>query len=74
VIWNDTRNDPTATLSQLYYSYSTDGGQHWAANVAVSPSWNHFLGYPQQDKIGDYYNDGLRRRWSKRRLRGNLQR
>jgi hypothetical protein len=55
VIWNDTRNDPTATLSQLYYSYSTDGGQHWAANVAVSPSWNHFLGYPQQDKIGDYY-------------------
>ncbi|MFO0983765.1 MAG: sialidase family protein [Planctomycetota bacterium] len=54
VIWNDTRNDPSGTFSQLYYSYSTDGGQHWSANVAVSPPWNHFLGYPQQDKIGDY--------------------
>ena len=26
----------------------------WAPNVAVSSSFNPFLGYPNQNKIGDY--------------------
>lgn len=56
VVWNDTRNDPTATFSELYYSFSTDGGVTWSANQPASPPWNHFLGYPQQNKIGDYYH------------------
>jgi len=60
VIWNDTRNDPTdpadPTFSQLFYSFSTDGGRTWSPNQAVTPLWNHFLGYPQQNKIGDYYD------------------
>ncbi|HEY2714541.1 MAG TPA: hypothetical protein VGI60_18675 [Chthoniobacterales bacterium] len=53
-IWLDTRNAANNTDSQLFYSYSTDGGLTWAANVAVSNSFNPFLGYPQQDKMGDY--------------------
>src|SRR5947208_8524132 len=31
-----------------------DGGNTWAAYVAVSNSFNPFLGYPNQNKMGDY--------------------
>ena len=54
VIWLDTRNAANNTDSQLFYSYSVDGGNNWAANVAVSNSFNPFLGYPNQNKMGDY--------------------
>ncbi len=54
VTWFDTRADSTNTFSALYYSYSTDGGLTWAQNIQLSQPFNHFLGYPNQDKIGDY--------------------
>lgn len=53
-VWLDTRNAANNTDSQLFYSYSTDGGMTWAPNVAVSSSFNPFLGYPNQSKLGDY--------------------
>ncbi len=53
-IWLDTRNAANNTDSQLFYSYSRDGGTTWSPNVAVSNSFNPFLGYPNQNKIGDY--------------------
>lgn len=53
-VWYDTRNAPNNTDSQLFYSWSTDGGVTWAANVAVSNTFNPFEGYPNQSKIGDY--------------------
>jgi hypothetical protein len=53
-VWFDTRNAANNTDSQLFYSYSTDGGVTWAANVAASNSFNPFEGYPNQNKIGDY--------------------
>src|SRR5713101_4521553 len=53
-VWNDTRNAANNTDSQLFYSFSTDGGGTWSPNVAVSNSFNPFLGYPNQNKIGDY--------------------
>ncbi len=56
VFWNDTRNDPTTTFSELYYAHSTDGGLTWSPGRPVSPPFNHFLGYPQQNKLGDYYH------------------
>jgi hypothetical protein len=31
-----------------------DGGVTWAPNVPVSNSFNPFLGYPNQNKLGDY--------------------
>ena len=55
-VWNDTRNDPTATFSELYYAYSLDGGENWAAAQPLSPPFNHSLGYPNQNKLGDYYH------------------
>jgi hypothetical protein len=54
VVWLDTRNAGNNTDSQLFYSYSIDGGTTWSANVAVSNSFDPFIGYPNQDKIGDY--------------------
>jgi len=53
-VWLDTRNAANNTDSQLFYSYSVDGGVTWQPNVAVSTSFNPFEGYPIQNKIGDY--------------------
>jgi len=55
-VWNDTRDNPGTHMSELYYSYSEDGGRSWRKNVAVSPSFDPSLGYPGQNKIGDYYD------------------
>jgi hypothetical protein len=53
-VWYDTRNAANNTDSQLFYSYSTNGGVTWSPNVAVSAPFNPFEGYPNQNKIGDY--------------------
>jgi hypothetical protein len=53
-VWYDTRNASNNTDSELFYSWSTDGGVTWAPNVQVSNSFNPFEGYPNQSKIGDY--------------------
>ena len=37
-VWLDSRNAANNIDSQLFYSYSTDGGVTWAPNVAVSQS------------------------------------
>jgi cysteine-rich repeat protein len=55
-IWNDTRNDPSNYRSEVFYSYSLNGGRTWSSNVAVTPSFDPALGYPQQAKLGDYYH------------------
>jgi hypothetical protein len=53
-VWLDTRNAANNTDSQLFYSFSLDGGNTWSLNVAISSSFNPFLGYPSQNKLGDY--------------------
>jgi hypothetical protein len=53
-VWFDTRNAANNMNSQLFYSYSIDAGRSWSPNVVVSNSFNPFVGYPNQDKIGDY--------------------
>ena len=55
-VWNDTRNDPDNLLSELMYAYSTDGGLSWSANAVLSPPWDSRIGWPNQNKIGDYYD------------------
>ncbi|HUN81649.1 MAG TPA: putative Ig domain-containing protein, partial [Phycisphaerae bacterium] len=56
VVWNDTRDDPNNMLSRLYYSFSNDEGTTWSPNVALTPQWNSQIGWPNQNKIGDYYH------------------
>ena len=53
-VWLDTRNAANNTDSQLFYSYSNDTGVTWSPNVAVSEPFNPFIGYPNQNKLGDY--------------------
>lgn len=55
VVWNDTRNSGQTNISELFYAYSWDAGDTWLGNVPVSPSFNSFVGWPNQNKLGDYY-------------------
>lgn len=54
-MWADTRDGGSVNVSRLYYSYSWDGGVSWSPNVAASPAFDSSLGWPQQNKMGDYY-------------------
>jgi hypothetical protein len=54
VCWYDTRSNPNNQFSELYYSYSLNGGLTWSSNALVSAPFDPSLGYPQQNKIGDY--------------------
>jgi hypothetical protein len=56
VVFNDTRDSGVTNVSRLYYSSSTDAGQTWSANIALSPTFDSHLGWPQQNKLGDYYH------------------
>jgi len=55
VAWVDTREEPGTYLSALYYSYSEDGGETWSVNQKLSEPFDPHLGFPSQNKIGDYY-------------------
>lgn len=54
ICWLDTRNDPGKRFSQLMYSYSSDGGVTFSPNTVITPAFNPNIGYPNQNKIGDY--------------------
>jgi hypothetical protein len=56
VIWNDTRNTGAVSRSELYYAASTDGGVSWSLNAQLSPAFDSYVGWPNQSKIGDYYD------------------
>ena len=56
VIWLDTRDNPGTNISALYYSNSTDGGITWSQNEKLSDSFNPHVGWPQQNKMGDYFH------------------
>ena len=57
VIWLDTRDDiPGGFLSSLYYCYSDDQGETWSINKKLSEQFDPTVGYPQQAKMGDYYD------------------
>jgi len=56
VIWLDTRDNPGTYLSALYYSKSTNGGVTWSSNEKLSGYFNPHLGWPQQNKMGDYFD------------------
>ena len=69
VIWLDTRNDPGGYDSELFYSKSTDGGISWSANEQLSIAFNPQIGWPQQEKMGDYFEmisdiNGARLAWA----------
>lgn len=52
--WNDTRNTGSGQLSELYYAFSIDAGDTWSENLIVSSVFDSHLGWPNQNKMGDY--------------------
>jgi len=56
VVWNDSRATGDSSMTALHYAFSTDGGTTWSPNEQVSPVWNSAIGWPNQNKIGDYYH------------------
>ncbi len=57
VAWLDTRDAPTGTnMSALYFTYSEDQGETWFPNSKLSQDFDPHIGYPQQDKMGDYFD------------------
>jgi hypothetical protein len=56
VVWLDTRDNPGSVNSSLYYAYSMDAGVTWSTNERLSPAFNPHVGWPQQDKMGDYFD------------------
>jgi hypothetical protein len=54
-VWIDTRESLAPNMGRLYYSFSSDAGQTWSPNTSITETWNSFVGWPQQNKIGDYY-------------------
>ncbi|NCC71755.1 MAG: T9SS type A sorting domain-containing protein [Sphingobacteriia bacterium] len=57
VIWLDTRNALTGTyLSSLYYSFSFDNGETWSENEQLSEAFDPHVGWPNQEKLGDYFD------------------
>jgi hypothetical protein len=69
-VWLDTRDDLSGSdLSALYYSYSNDEGNTWSENEKLSDSFDPHQGYPNQDKMGDYFhmvseNSGAHLAWA----------
>jgi hypothetical protein len=55
-VWLDTRVSGGPDFSALYYSYSLDQGDTWSANIQLSDAFDPHLGYPQQNKMGDYFD------------------
>jgi hypothetical protein len=56
IVWLDTRDDPGTVMSSLYYSYSTDAGVTWSANERLTDAFDPHAGWPQQNKMGDYFH------------------
>jgi hypothetical protein len=56
VVWLDTRDSSGTFKSALYYCYSSDQGTTWSANKRISEQFDPQVGYPQQEKMGDYFD------------------
>ncbi|MFO0857216.1 MAG: sialidase family protein [Phycisphaerales bacterium] len=56
VVYNDTSSTLNPVLSRTMYVFSNDAGVTWSAPESLGPTWNSAVGWPQQNKIGDYYD------------------
>lgn len=59
VVYNDTGLDPnqtTPTTCVTMYRFSNDDGNTWSTPQQLTQPWAFGVGYPQQNKIGDYYH------------------
>ena len=56
VVWIESLDAVVSNEGELTYAFSVDGGASWSVPVAVSPMFDSRVGFPNQNKIGDYYH------------------
>jgi len=56
VVWIESVTEREPNIGQLMYAFSNDGGDSWSAPVTASPLFNSWRGWPNQNKMGDYYD------------------
>ena len=54
--WLDTRDNLGEVISALYYAYSWDDGTTWSVNEKISDTFDPHIGWPNQQKMGDYFH------------------
>lgn len=56
VVWIESLTSAEPSIGEIYYSSSSNGGYTWSDAVPVTPAFDSHVGFPHQDKIGDYYH------------------
>jgi hypothetical protein len=56
VVWVESLDPDRPNIGELRYTASHNGGERWTDPVAVSPVFDSWLGWPNQNKLGDYYH------------------
>jgi hypothetical protein len=56
VVWIESLTNHQPNIGELTYAFSVDGGSTWSVPVAVSPTFDSWVGWPNQNKMGDYYD------------------
>ena len=56
VVWVESLTEAEPNIGQLMYGFSADGGASWSTPVAASPVFDSYRGWPNQNKLGDYYD------------------
>lgn len=56
LIYNSTEESQSADSSRLRYTSSSNGGVSFAPSQPITQAFNSLVGFPQQNKIGDYYD------------------
>jgi hypothetical protein len=56
VVWIESVTNAEPNIGALAYAFSSDGGTTWSVPVTVSPTFNSWRGWPNQNKMGDYYD------------------
>lgn len=56
VVWIESVTEEEPNIGALTYAFSEDGGDTWSVPVTASPTFNSHRGWPDQNKIGDYYD------------------
>ncbi|MFM9995878.1 MAG: exo-alpha-sialidase [Phycisphaerales bacterium] len=56
VTYNSNHESGQLGINRVYYTFSNDEGQTWSPPEALTPPWDSMIGWPNQNKIGDYYD------------------
>jgi hypothetical protein len=56
VVWIESLDAARPEWGEMYWSRSFDGGLSWSDPVAVTPAFDSHVGWPNQNKMGDYYH------------------